>query len=75
MNPMPVTNQAEITTGQLGPSGADATSRRVGSDAVKTPAEAAAKIHAAQKAKKDAVPLLVSRDGTTYYLALQLVNS
>src|SRR5215472_1316320 len=48
---------------------------RVGSDAVKTPAEAAAKIHAAQKAKKDAVPLLVSRDGTTYYLALQLVNS
>ena len=48
---------------------------RVGSDTVKTPAEAAAKIHAAQKAKKDAVPLLVSRDGTTYYLALQLVNS
>ena len=48
---------------------------RVGSDVVKSPADAVAKIHAAQKAKKDAVPLLVSRDGTTYYLALQLVNS
>jgi hypothetical protein len=34
-----------------------------------------AKIHAAEKDKKEAVPLLVSRDGTTYYLALQLVNS
>ncbi len=48
---------------------------RVGSDAVKTPADAVAKIHAAEKDKKEAVPLLVSRDGTTYYLALQLVNS
>jgi serine protease Do len=45
---------------------------RVGNDAVRTPAEAAAKIHAAQHDKKDAIPLLVMRDGTTYYLALQL---
>jgi len=48
---------------------------RVGADVVKTPADAVAKIHAAEKDKKEAVPLLVSRDGTTYYLALQLVNS
>jgi serine protease Do len=45
---------------------------RVGNDAVTSPAEAAAKIHAAQHDKKDAIPLLVMRDGTTYYLALQL---
>jgi serine protease Do len=45
---------------------------RVGNDAVSSPAEAAAKIHAAQRDKKDAIPLLVMRDGTTYYLALQL---
>jgi serine protease Do len=48
---------------------------RVGSDAVATPEDAVAKIHAAQKEKKEAVPLLVSRNGTTYYLALQLANS
>jgi len=48
---------------------------RVGTDAVTTPDEAVAKIHAAQKEKKEAVPLLVSRDGTTYYLALQLASS
>jgi serine protease Do len=45
---------------------------RVGSDPVTSPAEAVAKIHAAQHDKKDAIPLLVMRDGTTYYLALQL---
>jgi serine protease Do len=45
---------------------------RVGSDAVTSPAEAAAKIRAAEQDKKDAVPLLVMRDGATYYLALQL---
>jgi len=45
---------------------------RVGSDAVTSPAEASAKIHAAEHDKKDAIPLLVMRDGTTYYLALQL---
>jgi len=31
-----------------------------------------AEIHAAEHAKKQAVPLLVMRDGTTYYLALEL---
>jgi serine protease Do len=45
---------------------------RVGNDAVTSAAEAVAKIHAAEHDKKDAVPLLVMRDGTTYYLALQL---
>ena len=45
---------------------------KVGNDAVTTPAEASSQIHAAQKAKKDAVPLLVMRDGSTYYVALQL---
>jgi hypothetical protein len=39
---------------------------------VTTPSEAASQIHAAERAKKDAVPLLVLRDGSTYYLALQL---
>jgi len=48
---------------------------RVGSDVVKSPEDAVAKIHAAQRDKKEAVPLLVSRDGTTYYLALELTNS
>jgi serine protease Do len=47
---------------------------RVADAAVGTPAQAAAKIQEAQKAKKEAVPLLVMRDGTTYYLALQLAN-
>jgi len=47
---------------------------RVGGDQVTTPAQAAAKVRAAEKAKKEAVPLLVMRDGTTYYLALQLAN-
>jgi serine protease Do len=45
---------------------------KIGNDSVNSPSEAAAHIHAAEKAKKDAVPLLVLRDGSTYYLALQL---
>jgi serine protease Do len=45
---------------------------KVGNQAVTTPSEAASQIHAAERAKKDAVPLLVLRDGSTYYLALQL---
>lgn len=45
---------------------------KIGNDNVTTPSEAASHIHAAEKAKKDAVPLLVLRDGNTYYLALQL---
>jgi serine protease Do len=48
---------------------------RVGNDAVTTPEEATAKIKAAEKAKKEAVPLLIAREGTTYYLALPLVKS
>lgn len=45
---------------------------RVGNQAVTSPADVVAKIHAAEHDKKEAVPLLVMRDGTTYYLALQL---
>jgi serine protease Do len=45
---------------------------RVGNDVVTSPAEASAKIRAAEHDKREAVPLLVMRDGTTYYLALQL---
>jgi serine protease Do len=45
---------------------------RVGNEVVTSPAEASAKIHAAEHDKKEAVPLLVMRDGATYYLALQL---
>jgi serine protease Do len=45
---------------------------KIGSEPVTTPSEAASRIHGAVQAKKDAVPLLVMRDGSTYYLALQL---
>lgn len=45
---------------------------RVGEAAVTTPNEAIARIHDAERAKKEAVPLLVTRNGTTYYVALQL---
>jgi serine protease Do len=45
---------------------------RIGSDTVSSPSEFAAKVRAAEVAKKVAVPLLVMRNGTTYYLALQL---
>ncbi len=45
---------------------------KVGDDSVTTPKEVASKIHAAEQQKKEAVPLLVMRDGMTYYLALQL---
>jgi len=48
---------------------------RVGNEAVTTPAEVKAKIHAAERQKKDAVPLLVMRDGATSYLALTLKAS
>ena len=47
---------------------------RVGDSAITTPKEAAAKIHEAEQAKKEAVPLLVTRNGTTYYIALQLAQ-
>ena len=45
---------------------------KVGEDAISTPAEAVAGIHAAQDKKKEAVPLLVMREGKAHYLALQL---
>jgi serine protease Do len=45
---------------------------KIGTDAVTTPSDVVTKIHAAEHAKKQAVPLLVMRDGTTYYLALEL---
>jgi serine protease Do len=47
---------------------------RVGNEAVTTPSEASATIHAAERRKKEAIPLLVMRDGTNYYLALQLMT-
>ena len=48
---------------------------RVGDEPVNAPADAIAKIRKAEAEKKEAVPLLVMRDGTTYYLALQLQRS
>ncbi len=45
---------------------------KVGSDPVSSPSDAASRIHAAERAKKDALPLLVMRDGSSFYLALQL---
>jgi serine protease Do len=48
---------------------------RVGDAAVATPAEAASALHKAEHAKKTAVPLLVMRNGATYFLALQLANA
>jgi serine protease Do len=48
---------------------------RVGDEPVTTPSEAVAKIRQAEDAKKEALPLLVMREGTTYYLALQLTAS
>jgi serine protease Do len=46
----------------------------IGNQPVATPNQAASKIHEAQKAKKEAIPLLVMRNGTKYYLALELAN-
>ncbi len=48
---------------------------RIGDSAITTPKEAANKIREAEQAKKEAVPLLVTRNGTTYYIALQLAQS
>ena len=47
---------------------------RVAEAEVSTPAQVAARIREAERAKKEAVPLLVMRDGTTYYLALEFAN-
>jgi serine protease Do len=49
--------------------------QRIGDDPVGSPTEAVAKIHQAERDRKEAVPLLVTRNGTTYYLALQLRQS
>jgi serine protease Do len=45
---------------------------RIGNDTVDSPRDAVTKIHRAEHDRKEAVPLLVTRNGTTYYLALQL---
>jgi serine protease Do len=45
---------------------------RIGNSAVDSPAAAAEQLRAAQTAKQDAVPVLVMREGNTYYLALTL---
>jgi len=47
---------------------------RIGDHPVTSPRDAAAKIHEAERAKKAALPLLVTRNGTTYYIALQLAQ-
>jgi len=47
---------------------------RVGEAPVATPREVVADIHQAERAKKQAVPLLVTRNGTTYYIALELTQ-
>jgi serine protease Do len=47
---------------------------RVGSDPVNSPAEVASKVRQAEAASKQGLPLLVTRDGQTYYLALQLAQ-
>ncbi|MBV8534793.1 MAG: PDZ domain-containing protein, partial [Alphaproteobacteria bacterium] len=44
----------------------------VGGDHVTSPAQAAEQLRAAEHANKTSVPLLVMRQGTPYYLALQL---
>ena len=47
---------------------------RVGSEPVSTPAQVADAIHAAERRKEGAVPLLVMRGGVTSYLGLQLAE-
>jgi serine protease Do len=46
--------------------------QRVGGKSVANPAEVAEAIHAAEQDKKEAIPLLVTRNGSTAYLGLQL---
>jgi len=45
---------------------------RVSGNAVRTPDQVAEAIHAAERQKKQAISLLVLRDGVTSYLGLQL---
>ncbi|MBL8835332.1 MAG: DegQ family serine endoprotease [Alphaproteobacteria bacterium] len=48
---------------------------RIGNEAVATPDAAVARIRAAEHDKREAVPVLVMREGTTYYLALRLAQA
>jgi serine protease Do len=66
---------AEVTPGSLAAeSGIEAGDviLKMGDKEVATPTDAAAAIRAAQHEKKEAVPLLVMREGKAHYLALQL---
>jgi serine protease Do len=45
---------------------------KIGNHAVTTPTQAVQQIHDAERGKKEAVPVLVMRNGSTYYLALEL---
>ena len=45
---------------------------RVAGNVVSTPTQVADAIHSAEQQKKDAIPLLVMRSGTTSYLGLEL---
>jgi serine protease Do len=47
---------------------------RAGNEAVTTPSAASGALHRAEKDKKAAIPLLVMRNGMTYYVALQLMT-
>jgi hypothetical protein len=46
----------------------------VDDEAITTPSTAVAAMHAAEREKKAAIPLLVMHDGTTYCLASQLMK-
>jgi hypothetical protein len=48
--------------------------QRVGAEPVSTPQQVAAAIKNAEQQKKDAIPLLVSRNGQASYLGLQLAE-
>jgi serine protease Do len=47
---------------------------RAGNETVTTPSAASTALDAAEREKKAAIPLLVMRNGTTYYIALQLMT-
>jgi serine protease Do len=44
----------------------------IGGQAVRSPEDASSRIHAAESSNRPALPLLVMRDGTTAYIALDL---
>ncbi len=43
-------------------------------DAVSSPSDVASKVREAEAASKQGLPLLVDRNGQTYYLALELAQ-